>query len=175
MQANHADIFGNTSRLNAYQTTYKNALVLRALRPIKKGEEVRFNYQPGVNHRPDMSLLVYGFFQKRNTSSPLLAAVDLPTFSMEEQYAPTPEDDSVFYGASGKFVTGAEVKRLTALLKAAPTTLKQDQALLDKNVTDWRERLLIEFRVERKRALLGAIETINKELKRRKRRKKDEL
>lgn len=141
--------------------------MLRALRPIKKGEEVRFNYQPGVNHRPDMSLLVYGFFQKRK-GNPLLCAVDLPTFTMAEQYAPTPESDDAFYGPEGRFNTEKELKRLQGLLSSTPTTLKQDEVLLKGKFTDWRDKLLVEFRVERKKALAEAIKKIKKELKRNK-------
>ena len=36
------------------------SVMVRALRPIKKGEEITNNYQPGVIHRPDMSLYIYG-------------------------------------------------------------------------------------------------------------------
>ena len=94
-----------------------------------------------------------------------MCAVDLPTFSMAEQYAPTPESDDLYYGPKGKFNTDVELRRLERLLSSAPTTLKQDEKLLKGKFTDWRDQMLIEFRVERKRALVAAIKKVKKELK----------
>jgi hypothetical protein len=37
-----------------------DSVVVKAIKPIKKGEEITFSYQPKVVHRPDMSLYIYG-------------------------------------------------------------------------------------------------------------------
>lgn len=80
------------------------------------------DYQPGVIHRPDMSIYIYGFVDERSLldnrsnskkqrgkkgkklgsknqqqAAPLLAAVDTPSWSMEDPFTATPKDDS-FYG-----------------------------------------------------------------------------
>lgn len=38
-------------------------MIVRASRPIKKGEAITNNYQPNVIHRNDISMLIYGFVQ----------------------------------------------------------------------------------------------------------------
>jgi len=157
---NHAnDVQGK----NAWQTTYKGFLKLRALRPIRSGEEVRYNYQPGVVHRNDMSLLIYGFIQKLNP--PMLCSIDLPTFTLPHLYAKTPETDDDFYGSRGAYNTVEEYERLGSLLAEMPTTEAEDVALLESGqVTDQVEHLLIEFRIERKRALMWARRQIDRML-----------
>jgi SET domain len=171
--ANHADEAHSEDEENAYQTTFNGAVQLRAKRYIKKGEEIKFNYQPGVVHRPDMSLLSYGFFQKSpkkgaNEQGPQLCSVDLPTFSLEKPYEPTPDSDDTFYGPKGKYNTEEEYQRLENLLKEAPTTLEEDKMAkkVSQKALSELELLLLEFRIERKRGLLAAMEKIKRELQR---------
>jgi hypothetical protein len=168
---NHADEGHTNDEENAYQTVFNRAVQLRAKRPIKKGEEIKFNYHPGVVHRPDMSLLAYGFFQKtRKTSAaliaPLLCSVDLPTFSPEKPYEPTPDNDDAFYGPEGSYNTVEEYQRLKKLLEEAPTTLQEDELArqVSLKALSQLEMLLIDFRIERKRGLIAAMEKIGKQL-----------
>jgi hypothetical protein len=166
--ANHADEAHGSNEENAYQTAFKGVVQLRAKRPIKKGEEIRFNYQSGVIHRPDMSLLSYGFFVSFGASdkAPLQCSVDLPTFSLDRPYEPTPESDDAFYGPKGQYNTEEEYQRLNTLLKKAPTTVEEDQLALKarSKALSKIEKLLLEFRIERKRSLIGAMGKIKREL-----------
>ena len=168
--ANHADeAHGSINTDNAYQTVFDGAVQLRAKHYIKKGEEIKFNYQPGVVHRPDMSLLAYGFFQKAAVDSgrsTLLCSVDLPTFSLQAPYTPTPGSDDRFYGPKGTYNTEEEYQRLKNLLESAPTSLKEDELALkvSRNALSELEKIIIEFRIKRKRGLIEAMEKIKKEL-----------
>lgn len=166
--ANHADKGHHSDDENAYRTVFNGAVQLRAKRPIGKGEEIKYNYQPGVVHRPDMSLLTYGFFQRTTKASaaPLLCSVDLPTFSLERPHEPTPDTDDAFYGPKGTYNTVEEYQRLKKLLEEAPTTLNEDELArrVSKKALSQLEMLLIEFRIERKQGLIAAMEKIRKEL-----------
>jgi len=141
-------------------------MYLRAWRPIKAGEEVRMDYQPGIVHRNDHSLLAYGFIQKRK--NPMLPSVDLPSFTMDEPFAFTPDNDGVFYGLGGSHTTPEELQRLKDLLNGTGSSLEEDIELLKgmSVLNDIREKLVVEFRIERKRAILRAIESIQRELSR---------
>lgn len=143
---------------------YENDMYLRAWRPIKAGEEVRMDYQPGVIHRNDHSLLAYGFIQKR--VRPILPSVDLPTFNMNEPFAHTPDNDDLFYGLRGSHTTAEELQRLQDLIKETGSSLVEDEELLAEKsaLNDKREKLVVEFRIQRKKAILRAIESIEREL-----------
>lgn len=85
---------------------------VRALRAIKKGEEVRSDmvtpivklhthcpqltqlYHDELLHRPDMSLMVYGFVP--DTDKPLLPASDLPTYDPASPYEHTAPSDNEY-------------------------------------------------------------------------------
>lgn len=158
---NHAN--SDAPDLNAYHTVYQGTLKLRALRPIAKGEEIRIDYQPGVVHRNDMSLLVYGFVQERDP--PLMCSIDLPTYDSDEPYAQTPATDADFYGPGGEWNTEEEYVRLEVLLKGAETTEDEDRVLLESGaVSDWRERMLVRFRMMRKEAIRRSMNAIAQEL-----------
>jgi hypothetical protein len=142
-------------------------LVIRARAPIKKGEELFLAYLPGLDHRNDVSLTGYGFI--RSLERPLLPASDLPTFNTERPYEETPPTDDVFYGPEGSYNTEEELERLKTLLAECPTTLAEDEALLNGekidgaiNLSDYKSRVIVEFRAERKKALILAIEAIER-------------
>jgi len=144
-------------------------LIIRARVPIKKGEELFLAYLPGLDHRNDVSLTGYGFI--RSLERPLLPASDLPTFDIEQPYEATPLTDNVFYGPEGSYNTEEELERLKTLLAECPTTLADDEALLSGekideaiDLTDPKFRIIVRYRVERKKALISAIEAIEKEL-----------
>ncbi len=55
-----------------------------------------------------------------------------------------------------------EVERLNNILVSFPTTEDDDAALLgSENLTDWRERVIVKFRMLRKRALRLTIQVIH--------------
>ncbi|EFN50775.1 hypothetical protein CHLNCDRAFT_142491 [Chlorella variabilis] len=140
---------------NAWRSDDGDNVLITATKPIKKGEEITFNYQPNIVHRADMSLYIYGFVIQRD--QPLLCAVDLPGFDPKDPFGPTPQDDAD-YELGGKLATRAELDRLSARLAAAGTSEAEDQALLQSGtVTDWRHKAILEFRVMRKRALRQTI------------------
>lgn len=124
------------------------------------------DYQPGIVHRNDHSLLAYGFIQKRK--NPMLPSVDLPSFTMDEPFAFTPDNDEAFYGLGGSHTSAEELQRLQDLLNGTESSLEEDvEFLKGKSASnDIREKLVVEFRVERKRAILRAIESIQRELSR---------
>ncbi|KAG7672267.1 hypothetical protein NADE_000058 [Nannochloris sp. 'desiccata'] len=160
----------DADKLNAQQYNDGSSLVIRARNPIKKGEELFLAYLPGLDHRNDVSLTGYGFI--RSLERPLLPASDLPTFDTEHPYGETPSTDDVFYGPEGSYNTEEELERLKKLLADCPTTLAEDEAALlsdGKNdetidLNNYRSRVIVEFRVERKKALISAIEAVEKEL-----------
>lgn len=139
-------------------------MYIRAIRPISAGEELYLPYLPGLDHRNDMSLTGYGFIRK--LKRPILPATDLPTFDPENPYEPLPLTDAPFYGPEGSHNSVAEILRLQGLLSACGTTLKEDEALLKsgKVTENWKMRTVIEFRVERKKAMQLAIRAIEEEL-----------
>lgn len=128
-----------------------------------------------MDHRNDISLTGYGFIRK--LERPLLPASDLPTFDPQQPYEETPLTDDVFYGPEGSYNTEEELERLKKLLADCPTTLAEDEALLlsfdnkgvenednYENFVDFKYRTIVEYRIERKKALNLAIEAIEKEL-----------
>lgn len=60
--------------------------------PFTVLQEIVYNYAANLVHRPDMSLLHYGFVLVQE--KPLLCAVDLP-----HGYAAESQDDSLYEGA----------------------------------------------------------------------------
>lgn len=156
-------INNDADRVNCDQYTDGENLYLVATKPILKGEELFITYMPGLDHRNDITLTMYGFIRKLDR--PLLPATDLPTFNQDSPYQPTPWSDDQLYGPSGTFNTPRELKRLQNLLNSTGTTQEEDEALLHAdNMNDWRNKLVLEFRIERKKALRNAIEAIKKEL-----------
>jgi hypothetical protein len=165
------DMFNNDNdKTNAQQYTDGSSMVVRATSSITKGDELFLPYLPGLDHRNDVSLTGYGFIRKLDR--PLLPASDLPTFDPEQPYSETRLTDEVFYGPFGSYNTEEELERLKKLLAECPTTLAEDEALLlsgesndeEIDLNDYRYRVIVEFRVERKKALTLAIEAIEQEL-----------
>lgn len=136
-------------------------LIMVTLRPVKKGEQLFFSYLPSVGHRNDMNLIMYGYLHK-NVDSPLMMAVDLPTYNPENPFAATPPSDDLFYGPEGEYNTEDGLDRLKGLLDEVSVTDDDD----DENVVkkDWRTNVLSEYRIQRKVALMRAIKAIEKEL-----------
>ena len=63
--------------------------------------------------------------------------------------------------ADSRDVWQAEAQRLAGILAAFPTTEQQDQELLDSGILlDWRERVIVRFRMLRKEALRLTIQGI---------------
>ncbi|BDA45092.1 hypothetical protein COCOBI_06-5720 [Coccomyxa sp. Obi] len=136
-----------------------SSYVATAVRPIRRGEEVVFEYNPSLA-RNDRALLNYFFVQERDP--PLLCRMDLPELgSFRGTPGPPPRDDEL-YGTGGRFCTQEEVQRLTSILVSFPTTEDEDAALLDSGeLTDWRERVIVNFRMLRKRALRLTIQGLH--------------
>lgn len=69
-------------------------LLLLATRPIAAGEEITLQYKSRVLHRPDASLLLYGFLPPSpDSGAPLLPAVDLPAFMAANPSRPSDTSD----------------------------------------------------------------------------------
>lgn len=151
----------DTEGNNALREEEDGAVVLRATHPIKSGEAITTDYQGDVIHRPDMSLFVYGFVVMSDT--PPLCSFDLPTFKGNASwFQQTPADDSFYDELESGHVTWQEHRRLGARLLEGSTTLAEDEELLANlgPATDWREQMVLQFRVLRKRALVGARQRI---------------
>ena len=117
-----------------------------------------------MDHRNDVSLAGYGFV--RTLAQPLLPATDLPTFDPEAPYKATPGSDAAFYGPGGEWNTEAEYARLAVLLREAQASEEEDLAVLEMGeLKDWRERAVVEFRVQRRRALQRAVAAVGAELR----------
>jgi hypothetical protein len=147
---------------------------MRATRNIRKGEQVTNNYQTNVLDRNDMSLHIYGFVQMVNQER--LPATDLPTYDPASPFNET-KDDKYFHGPSGKYNTRAELARLRELLAEAEEygTLEEDEKLLSTGkFEDWKEEVVIKFRLGRKKALKKAMAKVEKELKKQKELKEKE-
>ncbi|KAK9822369.1 hypothetical protein WJX81_002633 [Elliptochloris bilobata] len=128
-----------------------------ALRDIAAGEQVTYRYNWGIL-RPDVALANYFFIQPMDP--PLRCALDLPTAQMEVEFE---DADDLQYLPRTAPEAQAEARRLGELLAASPTTLAQDEALLDAGLddaggqADWQTRRILEYRVQRKRALRWTI------------------
>jgi len=159
-----ADMCNNDGeRYNVQQSNDGTKFYITAVQPIAAGQELLLPYLPGLDHRNDITLAGYGFVLKRDV--PILPATDLPTFDPEAPYAPTPATDAEYYGPLGSFNTEEELRRLGGLLEAAGTSEDDDVRLLEsENVTDWREGVVLEYRVQRKKAIRLAMAAIRKEL-----------
>lgn len=154
------DLINHANDPNAERSDDGTDVFVRAIKHIKKGEEITNSYQPGVIHRPDMSLYVYGFVTPMER--PLLSAIDLPNYNPADPFGQTALTDAIYNKKKGsKYVSKKEYDRLAALLAAAPTSESEDQALLDGgSVTDWREQAILQFRIMRKRALRQTLEKL---------------
>lgn len=128
-----------------------------------------------MGHRNDIMLQTYGYVHPPSaTSNPLLLpAVDLPTYDPLTPFTPTPGSDDEFYGPEGSHVTVEEIERLKTLLKEMPTSAEEDAALLvayekggsgEGKIRDWREKNIVDFRLQRKLALKRAIAKIEQQL-----------
>ncbi|KAL4421330.1 hypothetical protein ABPG75_010621 [Micractinium tetrahymenae] len=150
------DLINHADDPNAERSDDTVNVLVKAINPIAKGQEITNSYQPGVIHRPDMSLYIYGFVIDRE--EPYLAAVDLPTFNAKDPFEQTPLLDNLYDAPGGKYVTQEELSRLRGLLAGAETTEEEDRARLDSGeVADWRIRSILTYRVMRKRALRRTI------------------
>ncbi|BDA45093.1 hypothetical protein COCOBI_06-5730 [Coccomyxa sp. Obi] len=134
-----------------------SSYVATALRPIRRGEEVVYQYS-WILERNDKALLQYFFVQERDP--PLLCLLDLPEHgSFWDSTGPLRDDE--LYGPGGPLCTEEEVERLNSILVSFPTTEDEDAALLDSGeLTDWRERIIVKFRMLRKRALRLTIQGV---------------
>ncbi|KAH7617856.1 hypothetical protein Ndes2526B_g06746 [Nannochloris sp. 'desiccata'] len=167
-----ADMVNHADTANARRSDNGTHVLMHASRNIRKGEAVTNDYQTNVLDRNDMSLHIYGFIQEVNSER--LLAVDLPNYDPDSPFNET-KDDKWFHGPRGKYNTRAEVARLKALLEEAEehTTLEEDEKLVrvgaaERVFEDWKEEMVVKFRLGRKRALKKAIATVEVELKRQK-------
>lgn len=158
---NHAE----PDAVNSRRWEYAEEGVVRQLatKDIKKGEQLYQIYHADTLHRPDASLLVYGFVMENDP--PLLAAVDLPSFHSDDPYKATPLNDDA-YGPRGEWATGAEMGRLWDIKRSWKTTLEHDEKLLKEGADggDWRKRTLLQFSVMRKRALVNTLKSLKETL-----------
>ena len=160
-------INNNPYRENCQQFDDGHYLYIRATTPIQAGDELFLPYLPGLEHRNDMSLSAYGFVrQSHNQTRPLLPATDLVTYDRQDPYKTTPASDvGVFYGKGGSHNTEKELERLQSLLRKANTTLEEDELELGAgSFADWKEEMVVKFRVERKKAVHLAMRAIKNEL-----------
>jgi Rubisco LSMT substrate-binding len=103
-----------------------------------------------------------------------LLAVDLPNYDPDSPFNET-KDDKWFHGPDGRYNSRAELARLKALLEEAEetTTIEEDEKLLEsgdaeKVFKDWKEEMVVKFRLGRKKALKKAMMAVEKELTRQK-------
>lgn len=152
------DMSDHSEEVNAYVTKDSNgSIVLISTSHIRKGEEVAISYQRNKLHRPDMALFNYGYLPKRRP--PLLAAYDLGSPEANQlreaggAILSPPNDDD--YKLGGHLATLGELRRLLDLLASFPTTEAQDRAIIAEHPEPltWREKMLLEFRAERKAAI----------------------
>ncbi|CAL8469166.1 g8707 [Coccomyxa elongata] len=134
-----------------------SSYVVSALRPIRHGEEVVHRYSWGIE-RNDKALLDYFFVQEHDP--PLLCALDLPGVNVWDTLESASSDHEL-YGPGGSLCIPEEVERLRSILVRFPTGEDQDAALLESGeLTDWRERVIVKFRMLRKRALRLTMEAV---------------
>eukprot|EP00884_Botryococcus_braunii_P010834 jgi/Botrbrau1/19752/Bobra.0124s0005.1 len=151
------DMLNNGNRLEANSDVRSRGTSFEtfATKHIKKGEEVKFTYNTGIQ-RNDHSIVHYGFLQELET--PLLACIDCAEGGLGGD-AMCPEDDSD-YEEGGRLATEEEANRLEAILKSFPTTEEEDAALLAKEARTWLKKgnveaeikqMFIKFRMLRKK------------------------
>lgn len=132
---------------------------LVALKDIKKGEQLTMAYQSEVTHRPDMSLLVYGFTMP--SDPPLMAAQDLVDFETSNPFKSTGFKDDEYRPKSRDLLV-KEMARCRAILNGFATTAEEDEALLKSGKWDgpgaWKMQEVIKSRLARKRGLLYHIQ-----------------
>ncbi|KAK9822392.1 hypothetical protein WJX81_008589 [Elliptochloris bilobata] len=153
------------------------AFLATALRNISAGEQVTHRYSFALE-RPDYAIANYFFTQRLD--DPPRAALDLPAHDLEANFEDA--SDAHFEPREGieaqvearrlanqlaAFPT-VEARRLANQLAAFPTSQAQDAEQLTRGVDDagapldWRVRRIVEFRVQRKRALRRAIRRLHR-------------
>ncbi|CAL8462629.1 g2162 [Coccomyxa elongata] len=158
---NHAH--PDTANTVVHQDTRNGSYGCTAIKNITAGQEVTHTYS-ATALRSDYSLLHYGFVLEMER--PLLAGND--------HIARFEYSDDDLYSQHERLLSHEEAQRLNDILKSFPTTEEEDLQLLreSSDKLDGREREIIRFRIQRKRALrqmplLGIknkFEMINKEL-----------
>jgi len=140
---------------NVERTNNDEFVKILALKDIKKGEQLTMMYQSEVTHRPDMSLLVYGFTMP--SDPPLMAAQDLPDFESSNPFKETGYTDDE-YRPKSRDALVKEIARCRAILDGFATTAEEDEALLKSGKWDgageWKMQEVIKSRLARKRGLL---------------------
>lgn len=144
----------------------EDSFTMVALRDISKGEEVTNTYSHDYVHRPDMALLSYGFVPNRQP--PILSAIDLPEGFGDVEHpvahlVRTPAVEPGYGNWTGQFTTEKELQRLLSIQAALPTTLEEDLQLLAEAQQPGC-RVVLDWRVSRKRALLAAIAQLSASL-----------
>ncbi|GAB4820914.1 hypothetical protein N2152v2_007960 [Parachlorella kessleri] len=151
------DMLNHRGDPNTEYDEVDGSVVLKATKAVAAGEELLIDYKPGVLHRPDASLFLYGFVQDHEHR--LLCAMDLPTYLPFNPWRRTHLEDPTVSSATPSWAEKYEYKRLASLLASMPTTEEQDLALLEGGSLDsWRQRLLVRFRLQRKRGLRLALQ-----------------
>lgn len=159
------DMFNHEDDANAIRNDNGTHVLVTALKDIKKGEAITNNYQTNVIHRNDISMYIYGFAQ--DSSMELMLATDLPTYDPLYPWLATEPDDSKYYGPGGEHNTKKEMERLEALLQEAQarSTIQEDEKLLKSGtLKNWKEEMVVKFRLGRKKTLKKAIKLIDEVL-----------
>jgi hypothetical protein len=151
------------SHCNVERTNDDDFARLIAVKDIKKGDELSHIYQSDVTHRPDMSLLVYGFTMP--SDPPLMAAQDLPDFDYRDPFQETEYTDDQYMPKS-RDEQLEEVKRCEDILNEFPTTAEEDEAVLKSGKWDgdWKMQEVIKSRLARKGGLMHHIKVLNDNL-----------
>lgn len=147
-------------KCNAYRSGDDEFAYGHALKDIKPGDEIVWEYQSNVTHRPDICFAVYGF--TKVSDPPLLAAQDLPNFSWSSMFQYSSEDDEDAM-PQGEEPVDEEIRRCRGILDSMPTSVEEDEELL-RNGTysgDWRKQEIIKFRIARKAALHHRIDRLS--------------
>lgn len=148
---------------NVERTNDDDFARLIAVKDIKKGDELRHTYQSDVTHRPDMSLLVYGFTMP--SDPPLMAAQDLPDFDYHDPFQETEYKDDEYMPESRDEQLD-EVERCEDILDGFLTTAEEDEAILKSGKWDgdWKIQEVIKSRLARKKALMYRIKMLTDNL-----------
>ncbi|BDA46500.1 hypothetical protein COCOBI_08-5940 [Coccomyxa sp. Obi] len=139
---NHAH--PDTANAVVHQDDRNGSFGCTAIKNITAGQEVTHTYSTAAL-RSDYSLLHYGFVL--DMERPLLAGND--------HISGFDQPDDLLYSQHETLLSEEEAQRLNDILKSFPTTEEEDLQLLQKSSDslDGREREIIKFRIQRKRAL----------------------
>ena len=145
----------------AYRQFDEDNTFIYAKRDVTAGEQLTMAYQPFITHRADMSLIIYGFAMI--SDPPLLAAIDRPDFLEASIFRQTPTQDEVPETLEEML---AEIDRCKRILDGLPTSLEEDEALLQSGryCKDWKTNEILKYRIARKRALhyrIGLLSTLS--------------